>query len=106
MQQTTAFHTHLYADPAAFFVDGRGQAAIAFFDPSFVRADWIVVDRADHSVHAVLHESRHLIGHVSPEMAAAILRGGEILLAALHTQGHIVDLVAPVLEVQQEGGVS
>ena len=54
--------------------------------------------RRDHSVHAVLHESSHLIGHVSPEMADAILGGGAILLAAVHTQGHLVDLFAPVSE--------
>lgn len=85
-----------YADPAAFFLDGRGQAAIAFSDPAFIRSDLIVVDPSDRSVHAVLHEASHLIGHVSAEMLEAILGGGEVLLAALHSRGHIVDLLAPV----------
>lgn len=98
MEHKAAHPVHDYADPAAFFLDRNGQAAIAFSDPAFVRADLIVIDRRDHSVHAVLHESSHLIGHVSPEMAEAILNGGEILLAAVHTHGHLVDLFAPVCE--------
>lgn len=99
MQHGARHPEHDYADPAAFFLNEKGQAAIAFSDPAFVRADLIVIDRRDHSVHAVLHESSHLIGHVSPEMADAILGGGEILLAAVHTQGHLVDLFAPVSEI-------
>ncbi|MCB9979340.1 MAG: hypothetical protein H6862_07045 [Rhodospirillales bacterium] len=94
-------HKDLYADRAAFFFDRRGQAAVAFSDPTFIRSDMIVVNRADHSVHAILHESDHLIGHVSPEMAEAMIRGGEVLLAAVHVHGHIVDLYAPVCEARR-----
>lgn len=89
-----------YADRAVFFIDRAGCAAVAFSDPAFVRSDAIVVDRQDHSVHAVLHESAHLIGHVSPEMADVMVGKGEALLAALHTCGHVVDLLAPVCEAR------
>lgn len=98
MRNHAAIQNHDYADPAVFFADESGRMVIAFFDPAFVRADVIVIDRADHSVHAVLHESCHLIGHISPEMAEDMLREGEILLAALHVRGHVVDLIAPVCE--------
>jgi hypothetical protein len=87
-------HTHA-EDKAVFFVNPAGRAVAAFSDAAFVRADTLVID-PDGSVHAVLHEAAHPVGHVPPEMAALLVRQGEVLAAAVHAHGHVVDLPVPV----------
>lgn len=82
-------------DRAVFFVDPAGRMIAAFSDAAFVRADVFLVD-PDGSVHAVLHEAAHPVGKVSPELAAQLVRGGEVLAAALHAHGHVVDLPVPI----------
>ncbi|HRC26784.1 MAG TPA: hypothetical protein PKX87_05070 [Alphaproteobacteria bacterium] len=82
-------------DKAVFFDNPAGRAVAAFSDAAFVRADALVID-PDGSVHAVLHEAARPVGHVSPEMAALLVRQGEVLAAAVHSHGHVVDLPVPV----------
>ena len=81
---------------AAFMRNHRGEVCISFADPVYVRAEAILVDRKTCSIHAVLHESSHLLGHVSEGMAEAFLQNREALLTALRPDGTIFELVAPV----------
>jgi len=81
---------------AAFMRNHRGAVCIAFSDPSYVRADAILVDRASGAVHAVLHENSCLIGHVSGGMVRAFTENREVLLTALRPDGTVFELVAPV----------
>ncbi len=81
---------------AAFMRNHRGEVCIAFPDPSWVRADSIIVDQRNGAVHAVIHESCNLLGHVSPAMAAAFVQRQAALLTALRPDGTVFELVAPV----------
>lgn len=81
---------------AAFMRNHRGEVCIAFSDPVYVRAETIVVDRKTCSIHAVLHESSHLLGHVSEGMADAFVHNREALLTAMRPDGTVFELVAPV----------
>ena len=81
---------------AAFMRNHRGEVCIAFADPVYVRSESILVDRDTCRIHAVLHESAHLLGHVSEGMADAFLQNREALLTAMRPDGTIFELVAPV----------
>lgn len=81
---------------AAFMRNHRGEVCIAFADPVYARADSIFIDRANLTVYAVLHQAAHLVGVVSEGMAGAIADSKEALLTALHADGSILELSAPV----------
>ncbi len=81
---------------AAFMRNHHGKVCIAFSDPSYVRADSILVDTDHLCVYAVLHESAHLIGHVSEGMAQALESNERALLTAMTGHGGVVELEAPI----------
>lgn len=81
---------------AAFLYNERGEVCIAFADPAYVRSETILADERDLSLHAVLHESSHLIGQVSEGMFAAFTGRKEALLAAVRSDGSIFELMAPI----------
>jgi len=81
---------------AAFMRNHRGAVCIAFSDPTFVRADSIIVQRGTCAIHATLDEADHLLGHVSEAMADAFVENREALLTAMHADGSVFELVAPV----------
>jgi hypothetical protein len=81
---------------AAFMRNHRGEVCIAFADPVYVRSEAILIDRDTCQIHAVLHESSHLLGHVSEGMAEAFLRKREALLTAIRPDGTVFELLAPV----------
>lgn len=89
-------HNHDDGVSAAFMQNHRGMVCIAFADPEWVRADMIVVDRPTGSIHAILHESQHFIGHVSEAMASAFASRKEALLTALRPDGTIFEMMTPV----------
>jgi hypothetical protein len=81
---------------AAFMRNHRGEVCIAFSDPAYVRAETILVDCKDCSIHAVLHENAHLLGHVSEGMAEAFVHNREALLTAMRADGTVFEMIAPV----------
>ena len=80
----------------AFMKSAKGKVCIALSDPAYVRSDLILLDRRDNSVHAVLHESSHFLGHLTEGMANAFVDNKEILLCAVHTNGGIFELKSPL----------
>lgn len=81
---------------AAFMRNRKGAVCIAFSDPAYVRSEVILLDRDTLSIHAILHESSHLLGHVSETMAQAFEENEETLLAALLSNGSVLELQVPV----------
>jgi nitrite reductase/ring-hydroxylating ferredoxin subunit len=79
---------------ACFMSNAKGKVCIALSDPEYVRAEKIIFDRQDRSVHAVLHETSHLLGHVSKDMAEVLVDNDEVLLCAVHTNGGIIELTS------------
>ncbi len=61
-----------------------GMLCIHFSDPSYVRADLIIFDRKDSSLHAVLDGASHFIGHATPDLARNLHDEEEVILAAPH----------------------
>lgn len=74
-----------------------GCLTIDCADPSFVRCDTVIVNRAEHSVGLVLQEGYHHVGPLPKEMAAEALDGvTEAHLKALLPEGQAFCLKAPV----------
>lgn len=84
---------------AVFLRNEKGEVCIAFADPAYVRAEAIVLDAKDGSIHAILHENSHLVGHVSHEMAGAFVDNAEVLLCAVRSNGGLFELTSPLTVV-------
>ena len=81
---------------AAFMRNHRGDVCIAFSDPAYVRSDAVMIDPADLSVYAVIHQSSYLIGSVSETMARAFAENEQALLTALRPDGSVYELFVPI----------
>lgn len=79
---------------AGYLQNAKGEMAIFLDDPGFVRAETIILDRTDNSVHAVLFEGAHCLGQISSTMARALRHGDEITLYARPMAGDVVDMRA------------
>lgn len=80
---------------AEFLRNAAGNPMIRFFkDPEFVRAETIIFNRNDNSLHAVLFDQAHLIGHLDKDEAAAMEGVSEVLLSAAHYKSGVVNLHA------------
>ena len=81
---------------AAFMQNHLGKVCIAFADPSYVRADALLVDHETRALHAVIHESSFFLGQVSERMANAFASCDEALLTSLRPDGTIYEAQAPI----------
>lgn len=72
---------------AEFLKNARGDAFIRFFDPAYVRADIILLDRKNKSLYAVLHEQEHYIGALDEEMADLFAKNKDVYLTAMMSGG-------------------
>ncbi len=65
----------------------QGRAEIHFFDPSYVRADSILINRNDLSISAILHEQAHFIANIEHDVLELLDGLDEIQLSAPHYEG-------------------
>ncbi len=79
---------------AGFMQNVKGEIAIFLDDPGFVRAETIILDKADNSLHAVLFEGAHCLGTISASMAHGLRHGDEVTLYARPTENDVVDMRA------------
>lgn len=79
---------------AEFLKNARGDAFIRFFDPAFVRADVIILDRESKSLYAVLHEQEHYIGNLDDEMIEIFAKNEDIYLTGLLADKKALNLKA------------
>lgn len=77
---------------AAVSLHSGGQVCLTFFDPAYCRSDLIIFDRTDSSLHAVLHEAAHCVGHVARDMVPVVLKQQDIVLSAPHYSGGNLNL--------------
>lgn len=82
---------------ADFLKNSRGDAFIRFFDPAYVRADLVVMDRESKTLYAVMHEQEHCIGQLDDEMAELFANNEDIHLTADHYHSGAVNLKAPLV---------
>ena len=85
----------LTAIQAEFLKNARGDAFIRFFDPAYVRADIIVLERSSKSLYAVLHEQEHFLGNLDEEMIELFCALDEIELTA-NLSSKALSLKAPL----------
>jgi len=81
---------------AAFLRNHHGKVCIAFADPAYVRADAILLDQKDGSVHAILHQNSFFISRVSEPMCKALAENDKALLTAIKADGSVFELFVPV----------
>lgn len=81
---------------AEFLKNARGDAFIRFFDPAYVRADVIILDRESKSLYAVLHEQEHYIGNLDDEMIEIFAKNEDIHLTGLLANKKALNLRAPL----------
>ncbi|MCK6419000.1 MAG: hypothetical protein L6Q57_08730 [Alphaproteobacteria bacterium] len=56
-------------------------------DPCFLRSDTVLYTPRDHSLHAVMHESLHLMGHIEAADDHHLQAQPHIRLTAKHPNG-------------------
>lgn len=81
---------------AEFLKNARGDAFIRFFDPAYVRADIIVLERQSKTLYAVLHEQAHYIGNLDDDMIEVFAKNDEILLTGMLAGQKALNLKAPL----------
>ena len=81
---------------AEFLKNARGDAFIRFFDPAYVRADIIVLERKSKTLYAVLHEQEHYIGNLDEDMIALFANNDEIHLTGMLSGHKALNLKAPL----------
>ncbi len=91
------FHHITEGVPAHYSLNPQGQVCITFTDPAYVLSDTIIFDRRDSSLHAVLHESLHLIGRVEGELRKSFEAKSEVLLGAPHYFSGTLSLKTPLV---------
>lgn len=81
---------------AAFIRNNTGDVCITFSDPTYVRAETIVVDEDSSAVYAILHERAHYLGNLSRAMATSFAKNDHVLLSALRPDGSILESSTPM----------
>lgn len=81
---------------AEFLKNARGDTFIRFFDPAYVRADIIILDRKSKSLFAVLHEQEHFLGDLDEEMMEYFSKCEEVHLNGLLSNKKAVNLKVPL----------
>jgi hypothetical protein len=80
----------------SFGKNADGSVCITFLDPCYVRSDAIIINRTDLSVHAVLHESSHLVGYIDGKTAGGLVDKADVILSAAHYAGGTVHLKSKI----------
>lgn len=91
------FHHITEGVPAHYSLNQQGQICITFSDPAYVRSDMIIFDRRDSSLHAVLNEGLHLIGHVEGDLTKSFAAKSEVWLTAPHYFTGTINLKTPLV---------
>ena len=82
---------------ASFLLDSENHPHISFDDPAYIRAETILLNKNDRSVHAVLYEGQFLIGHLPAELGDSFARHKSITLSADHFTGKKISLTANLI---------
>ena len=81
---------------AAFMRNHRGEVCIAFSDPVYARADFVLIDRHSRALHVVMHQNAYFISKVSDVMLHAFETNKNALLTAIRPDGTLLELTAPI----------
>lgn len=82
---------------AEITLDSDNRPHIRFFDPAYIRAEKVLFNKKDRSVHAVLYEGQFLIGHVPEELNGSFEQNKSITLCANHFSGKEIRLTANLI---------
>lgn len=66
-------------------------------DPCYLRSDTVIYTPADKSLHAVMHESLHLIGRIDAAHEVPLKAQAHIRLMAKRADGTTVNLSKPLV---------
>lgn len=75
-------------------VSDGDQVSLVFNDPSYAKAEKILLDRESGALHAVLHENAHYLGRLDPDILAFFLNKQDVTLAGTNGQGKQIILRA------------
>tara|TARA_B100001093_G_C26635612_1_gene930789 strand:- start:27 stop:317 length:291 start_codon:yes stop_codon:yes gene_type:complete len=83
---------------AEILLDSDNCPLIQFNDPAYIRAETVLFNAEDRSVHAVLYEGQFLIGHVPEELNGSFEKHKTITLSADHFTGKKISLKANLIQ--------
>jgi len=79
-----------------FRLNDKQKPSIEFIDPSYARANAVLLDPKSQGVHVSLHEGVFLIGNASDNFFETLMQSDDIELCANLPNGECISLPAPV----------
>lgn len=82
---------------SSFSLRDNGGVHIFLDDPTFVRAETVLVDMRSGEVQALLHEKLHSLGAAPANIVAAFKENCEVMLSAVRIDGSSLQLRSHVV---------
>lgn len=99
-QEKVFFMAHISVEKSGvrseFRLNDKQKPSIEFIDPSYARANAVLLDPKSKGVHVLLHEGVFLIGNASDNFFETLMQSDDIELCANLPNGERVSLQAPV----------
>jgi len=84
---------------SSFLCNDKGCVGILFDDPNFVRAETIFFEPRSGDVHALLENSKMLVGHISGQLVQAFSNQNRVMLTSRRSDGSMLDLEARLVVI-------
>ncbi len=84
---------------SSFSVFDNGHIQITLDDPTFVRAETVLIDRQSRQVHALLQQKLHLLGDVPSNLFMAFQKSSNVTLRAIRIDGSCLELKSQIVMV-------
>ena len=82
---------------SSFTLQDNGVIRITLDDPTFVRAETVLVNRASGEVHALLQQKLHSLGAAPESVMQAFFENSDVMLSATRIDGSCLALRSHVV---------
>ena len=82
---------------SSFKVHNNGGIHITLDDPTFVRAETVLVDLVSGEVHALLQQKLHSLGEAPANVVEAFVTNSDVTLSATRIDGSCLELRSHVV---------
>jgi hypothetical protein len=84
---------------SSFSVVDNGHIQITLDDPTFVRAETVLVNRQSLEVHALLQQKLHLLGALPSTLLMAFQKSSNVTLRAIRIDGSCLELKSQIVMI-------